>query len=226
MIRTIAPYVSTLLLLSASSDIRFEPARFESGELIAQSAMTIGGGEVLLELDVDAAGSVTRVTILRSTPPFAEQLREAVSEWTFIPAREVSEEPEQLTPVDSKVLVAGLFRPPTTYDAPTRGEVSKDVAAPSPEVPVPRNMVAPPYPPTAYWHIAQAVLLEADVDRDGNVERTKVIRSAGGLDAAAMDAVSRWRFRPARREGSAVRSLVYVVIGFREPVTSMRDTES
>jgi TonB family protein len=223
MIRTIAPYIVTLTLLSASSGVSFEPARFESGDLFVQSAMTIGGGEVLLELDVDANGYVTKVTTLRATPPFAELLSEAARGWKFTPAREVPEESEALTPTASKVLVAGLFRPPTTYDAPARGEVAEDVVAPSPDVAFPRKLVAPPYPPTASWHIGQMVLLEADVGKDGSVTSTRVIRSAAGLDAAATDAVSRWQFRPAHRGGSAIRSFVYVVIGFREPVISMRD---
>lgn len=230
MKRTIALYVAALALASASvfvfasadDDTGFEPARFSSGDLVPPSALTIGGGEVLLQLDVDSTGSVARVDVLRSTPPFTEQLEAAVSQWRFAPAREVDAESRELVPVESKVLVAARFRPPTTYDAPARGEVPRDVSTPSPEVPYPRTWSAPPYPPRAAHHIGESMLLEAEVGNDGTVASTKVVRSAAGLDEAATDAVRRWTFRPAERNGRAIRSFVYAVIGFREPVISMR----
>lgn len=198
----------------------YEPPRYESGGLSEPSPMALGGGEVLLELHVDAAGSVSKVVVLRATPPFTDPMREAAASWRFTPARDVSKETEKLVPVEAKVLVAAVFRPPTTYDAPARGEVPEELAEPSRDVAFPRQMIAPPYPPTAYWHMTQMVLLEAEVGEDGSVTTSRVIRSAPGLDAAATAALAKWKFRPARREDHAVRSFVYVVFGFREPVVS------
>jgi TonB family protein len=180
--------------------------------------MTAGGGEVLLELQVAASGEVTGVTTLRTTPPFGDLLRQAASGWRFEPAREVQEDPDAPIAVDSKVLVAGFFRPPTLYSAPARGDVPKDVAPPSAEVPFPTTMVAPLYSPTAYLHMSQTVGIEVEIGLKGEVTSSKVIRRAEGLDAAAMDAAKEWRFQPARRNGEAVRSVAYIVFGFREPV--------
>ena len=198
----------------------FEPARFQSGALVIQSPMTVGGGEVLLELDVDASGSVAKMTTLRSTPPFTDLLREAVRSWRFSPAREIPEESKEWVPADSKVLVAGVFRPPTTYDAPARGESPENVAPPSEALPFPTTLAAPPYPPTASWHVGQTVLVEVEVGDDGKVTKSKVIRSGAGLEEVSKDAAARWQFRPARRAGKAVPSVAYVVFGFREPVVS------
>lgn len=198
----------------------FEPARFESGDVFIQPPMTAGGGEVLLELGVSSSGEVTGVTVLRKTPPFTELLRQAVSGWRFAPAREVLEAPEAPVAIDTKVLVAGFFRPPTLYNAPAGGEAPEDVAPPSADVPFPTTMVAPFYPPTAYLHMSQMVVMEVEVGAEGKVTSSKVIRKAEGLDAAATDAAREWRFRPARRDGKAVPSVAYIVFGFREPVVS------
>jgi TonB family protein len=198
----------------------FEPARFESGDVFIQPPMTAGGGEVLLELEVSSSGEVTGVIVLRKTPPFTDPLRQAVVAWRFAPAQEFQEDPESAVAVESKVLVAGFFRPPTLYNAPARGEIPEDVAPPSAEAPFPTSMVAPLYPPTAYLHMSQTVVIEVEVGAKGEVTSSKVIRSAEGLDAAARDAAREWRFRPARRNGRAVRSVAYIVFGFREPVVS------
>jgi TonB family protein len=206
-------------LLSLDS---FEPARYESGELFTQPPMTLGGGEVLLELGVAASGEVSDVTVLRTTPPFGDLLVTAVRGWRFAPAREVQEDADVPVDVDSKVLVVGFFRPPTFYDAPARGEVPVDVAPPTREVPFPTTMVAPLYPPQVYFHMSQTVGVEVEVGLKGEVTSSKVVRPAESADlsASAMDAAKEWRFRPARRDGRTVRSVAYIVFGFRELVVS------
>jgi TonB family protein len=202
----------------------FEPARFESGDFFIQPPMTAGGGDVLLELDVAASGDVRSVTVLRTTPPFGDLLQQAASGWRFEPAREVQESPDAPVAVDSKVLVAGFFRPPTLYNAPARGEVPKDVAPPSAETPFPTSMVAPIYPPKAYFHMSQTVGIEVEIGVKGEVTSSKVIRPAEteDLSNAAMEASKEWRFRPARRSGKAVPAVAYIVFGFRELVASDR----
>jgi TonB family protein len=202
----------------------FEPARLENGEVFIQPPMTAGGGEVLLELDVAASGEVRSVGVLRTTPPFGDLLRQAVSRWRFEPAREVQEDPDAPVAVDSKVLVVGFFRPPTLYNAPARGEVPKDVAPPSAETPFPTSMVAPIYPPTAYFHMSQTVGVEVEIGVKGEVTSSKLIRPAEteDLSTAAMEASKQWRFRPARRDGKAVPAVVCIVFGFRELVVSDR----
>ncbi len=202
----------------------FEPARFESGDLFIQPPMTLGGGEVLLELDVSASGDVGTVTVLRTTPPFGDLLRQAASGWRFEPAREVQEDADAPVAVDSKVLVAGFFRPPTLYSAPARGEVPEDVAVASAETPFPTSMVAPLYPPKAYFHLSQTVAIEVEIGVKGEVTSSKVIRPAEteDLSNAALEASKEWRFRPSRRNGKAVPAVAYIVFGFRELVASDR----
>jgi TonB family protein len=216
-------YVISLMMSWMVAPAAFEPARLASGEaMILESPMTAGGGEVLLELDVAPSGEVAGITVLRTTPPYGEQLRASVSRWQFDPARELQEGVEGPVAIGSKVLVACLFRNPNLYNAPARGEIPQDVAGPSPEVPFPTTMAPPLYPPNAVVNLSQTVLVEVAIDARGQVAGSKVIGRGDGLSDAALDAANRWRFRPARRGGMAVPSYAYIVFGFREPVLTGR----
>ena len=197
------------------------PARLESGSSPALPALAVGGGQVFVELSIDATGDVTAANAFRTTPPFTAALEAAVRAWRFRPATaaELRDDglPESRKPVASKVLVAGLFRAPTLV-TPTLGEKPQDVGRPSAEVPFPLATVEPPYPPQA--GSPGVVIVEVLVSETGVVDNARVVRSAPPFDAAALDAAGRWRFRPARSSGHAVAAYVYLVFGFAEPVTA------
>jgi protein TonB len=61
------------------------------------------------------------------------------------------------------------------------------------------------------------VLLSAHVHADGACAEVRLKRSSGHalLDQAALDAVRRWRFLPARRAGAPIDSWVDVPVSFR-----------
>jgi len=61
------------------------------------------------------------------------------------------------------------------------------------------------------------VVLSVSVGADGRADSVRVARGSGHamLDAAALDAVRRWRFEPARRAGMPVAASVDVPIRFR-----------
>ena len=82
----------------------------------------------------------------------------------------------------------------------------------SPDNPLPR------YPTVARRRgIEGTVTLEVRVDGAGLPERVAIARSSGStlLDEAALEAVRRWRFRPALRSGEPVAGIVTVPITFR-----------
>jgi len=182
----------------------------------------VGGGEVLVELDVSAEGSVTRATPLRTTPPFTDLVLSAVRDWRFFPARDVVDperaragEPTSRVAVPSTVLVAAIFRPPS-ITTPTLGEAPTDVRNGSTAVPRPESLIAPVYPPRAMG--SGTVLLEAHVSATGSVDDVGVIATTPPFDEPAKDAVRKWHFRPAQVNSAPVRALVYVICGFRAPV--------
>jgi protein TonB len=75
--------------------------------------------------------------------------------------------------------------------------------------------VKPVYPALALSaRVEGAVILEAVINQQGVVERVKVLRSVALLDAAAVDAVSRWRYTPTLLNGSPVAVLMTITVNF------------
>jgi TonB family protein len=73
-----------------------------------------------------------------------------------------------------------------------------------------------------YTEEARKAKLQGTVDltivvgADGRVERVDVIRSLGlGLDERAVDAVKKWRFRPATSDGKPIAASAAVAVTFR-----------
>jgi TonB family protein len=177
--------------------------------------MVVGGGEVLIEVIVDRNGAVTRPALLRSTPPYAQMILEAIGRWRFTPARAVHPDgPEG--PVDSAVLIAGVYRPPTLLNGPTLGDPPKDLAAASADIPYPVSLVAPPYPPQALG--GSVVLYEVQLDETGQIKDARVIGSDPGFDGAAREALLQWKFRPSSYRGRPAPAVAYVLFGFSPPV--------
>ena len=83
--------------------------------------------------------------------------------------------------------------------------------------PVVVSRVAPEYTETARRaRVNGIVILEAVIDRQGNVVDTRVLKGLPmGLDRAATDAVSQWKFRPATRHGEPVDVYFILTVNFR-----------
>jgi TonB family protein len=58
------------------------------------------------------------------------------------------------------------------------------------------------------------VILEAVIDTDGSVIDVKVLRSIPLLDKSAIEAVRRWKYRPALQQGRPVKVFFTVVVEF------------
>jgi len=187
----------------------FVPAQYKAGTLPRVPDHAVGAGEVILDVSVNRSGGVSDIKVARSTPPFTDLVSAAVRNWQFQPARGSQ-------PVDSTVLVAAVFRPPT-INTPTIGRPPTDMATMSPEAPFPLTMLTPPYPPRAIGN--HLVLVEVRVGTGGNVADAKVIGSTSGFDDAALKAARQWTFRPAEVGGERVSAFAYLMFGFREPVT-------
>jgi TonB family protein len=188
--------------------------RFIDGGAPAQNPMAVGGGEVVLELSIDARGNVAGVRPLRDTPPFGQALISAVRTWRFEPA--VTTGGKTPGPVAAGALVVGVFRAPTLYGGPTLGTPPAPVAAPSPHLPSALSMPAPAHPPNSID--VGVVLIEIELSAAGQPVEYRVLSPASGFDSAALAAVRTWRFSPPSEPGSAAGFAVYAVLGFRPPV--------
>jgi protein TonB len=83
--------------------------------------------------------------------------------------------------------------------------------------PMPISRPPPTYPREALRRgVGGTVRVQATVSPDGSVERMDVAESSGNryLDRAAMEAVRRWRFKPAMRNGQPVSATVVIPIDF------------
>jgi protein TonB len=83
--------------------------------------------------------------------------------------------------------------------------------------PVPVSSPAPTYPPAALRRGETGeALLRVHVGPDGVPYAIDLVRGSGSrlLDRAATDAVRKWRFRPALRDGQPVEGSVQVPIAF------------
>ncbi len=83
--------------------------------------------------------------------------------------------------------------------------------------PIAINRPSPNYPREALRRgLGGTVRVEVNVTADGRVERMDLAESSGDrfLDRAAMEAVRRWRFRPAMRNGQPVAATVVVPLEF------------
>jgi protein TonB len=100
--------------------------------------------------------------------------------------------------------------------------IPSDISAPEYAAPALGNQ-SPKYPYAARRRgIEGKVVIEAVVDRAGTVATAAVVVSSGHrlLDRAALSAVKRWIFHPARRRGRAVGATIAI------PITFALETES
>jgi TonB family protein len=196
---------------------KFAPARVIEGTVPTTPAvaLVLGGGEVLLEVTVSRAGLVSNITNLRTTPPFTELVVEAVRKWRFSSAA-VTNAKGQTRAVDTRVLVAAIFRPPTLYNnASTQGEPPKDVGSPSTEIPFPTRITMPVYPVRAL--LDGVVVVETEVAADGSLKDATTVSSGPGFDQVALDAARQWTFRRGLRDGLPTATFAYLIFAFRPP---------
>jgi protein TonB len=81
--------------------------------------------------------------------------------------------------------------------------------------PVRIRSVAPVYPPLAVSaRVAGRVVLDCVIDEEGRVTNVVVLEGHPLLDAAAVDAVRRWRYRPTLLNGVPIAIQLQVVVSF------------
>ena len=60
------------------------------------------------------------------------------------------------------------------------------------------------------------MIVEAIIDQQGNVTTARVLKGLPmGLDRAAVEAVQKWKFRPATLEGRAVKVYYVLTVNFQ-----------
>lgn len=94
--------------------------------------------------------------------------------------------------------------------------ISTLLAAAGLENPVPVRTVAPEYPRELKANgVSGLVMVKCTIDEQGNVAGTDVVKSSNQqFDRYATDALKKWKFKPARQDGTPVQIQVTIPIKF------------
>jgi TonB family protein len=198
-----------LLLAALQSSAGFEAPRVRSASLASLPYEARAAGLVVLDVSVDARGTVSGIRTVKDLEPFGEVLRQSVSSWSFEPAHDSG------GPVAQPVLVVGAFRPAMVMFPAPPPPVPPPPDAPQ-AMPYPRAVGIPPYPANRVG--SAAVLVETEIDEVGTVTSARVLGDASAFDEASTDAARRWAFRPARHGGHAAPSRAYILFVYRQPM--------
>lgn len=142
-------------------------------------------------------------------PPMQTDLPQLVTDTSFVQKIQPPP-PENLKPA------AGLAAIPTNRDmSQFRGVQVFDLASLD-QRPVPRVQGQPQYPfEMRRAGVTGDVLVEFIVDTNGDVQNAYAVRSSQReFEQPAVQAVSKWKFRPGRRGGRAVNTRMQVPIVF------------
>jgi TonB family protein len=173
-------------------------------------------GTVLLDVEIGKDGSVCDVALISGHPLLAPAAADGVRQWKYRSYLLNGQPIEVETKVQVNFKLAGgaeLSSPLGSHEqsglpmqVPKRVRVSAGVMKGLLD-----HKVDPEYPADAKEkHIEGAVVLNVDVDREGNVGRVELVSGHPMLAPAAMDAVLQWKYRPfvLNREAVAVETTV------------------
>lgn len=180
-------------------------------------------GTVVLRIVIDKEGAVSNLQLLSGHPMLAPAAIDAVKQWRY--GRYVSED----KPVEVETVVRVEFKMAGGPEVGTPGR-SQQSSAPRDGIPqlarvsaeimkrLLEHKVDPEYPPDAREkHIEGTVLLNVDIDDEGNVGRVELVSGHPMLAPAAMDAVLEWKYRPFVLNGEAVPVETTVELQFALP---------
>jgi protein TonB len=126
-------------------------------------------------------------------------------------------EPDSAANIPTPRVVEAPPAPPPPPRPPAPPTAANGVPFAPGNTPVPLESPAPDYPPEALRNgESGTVLVRVHVGADGVPYAVDLVQSSRSrsLDRAASDAVKRWRFHPAQRDGQPVAGEVQVPIAF------------
>lgn len=144
-------------------------------------------------------------------PARARLLRSRLATWTIVGALSLA------------AVLASCATSQTRISKPAPLDFSGDIRPPTPIF-----RPSPQYPEAArIARVEGNVVLESIIGSDGSVESVTVIRSAPGLDQAAVEALKLWKYRPATLNGNPVKARFAAVAIFKldQPVAVVTEGE-
>ncbi|HEY2119287.1 MAG TPA: energy transducer TonB [Candidatus Acidoferrum sp.] len=199
---------------AAKEPPHFAPPNVLKAGPIPYPASSLDAGVVTLSINLDNAGQIARVNILRDLSSVSGLAISAVHSWTFSPATLDGK------PVPSN-LVANIV-----YDPGFLGADNIPLPPPAQVQPITKN--GPAYLPAQLTNASFApypqktkaqdsVVFNVSLDANGNVAKVATLRDVPPLTASALGALKKWSFSPATYDGNPIVSTMVVAIVFHSP---------
>lgn len=184
-------------------------------------------GTVVLDAQISATGAVENLMLISGHPMLTAAAIEAVKQWRYRPYV-INGNPVAVTSMVRLQFIltdndtAGVVREPTPLQAMKPNEASPGTRLPL-RVRVSAGVsqgllvskVNPVYPEEARReHVQGIVVLQATIDREGNVTDLDLINGDPLLAPAAIEAVKQWKYRPYLLNGEAVEVHTQVQVNF------------
>ena len=192
-------------------------------------------GTVLLNVVINKSGDVESMQLISGHPMLAPAAIEAVKQWRYkpyllngepvevetnvtvnftlsdkLPAEGVVGDNPGGIPPGKKIAIIPTPEGPPTAVLPGRVRVSSGVMQG-----LSVHKVPPHYPADArQQRIQGVVLLQAIIDKDGNISNLQLISGHPLLAPAAIDAVKQWKYRPYLLNGTPVEVETQIQVNF------------
>jgi outer membrane biosynthesis protein TonB len=224
MKRMLAASLGLFLLTIFGAAVRLVTAAKEPPHFVAPNVIKAGAfpypassmdaGVVTLSINLDSAGQIASVGILRDLSSVSGLAISAVHSWTFSPAT------LDRKPVPSTLVVN------IVYDPGFLGADNIPLPPPAQVQPITKNGPAylpgqlntaafAPYPANA--KVQDSVAFNVSLDATGKVTNIATLRDVPPLTSSALSALKKWNFNPATYDGNPIPSTMVVAIVFHSP---------
>ncbi|HMD41492.1 MAG TPA: energy transducer TonB [Candidatus Acidoferrum sp.] len=199
---------------AAKEPPHFVPPNVLKAGPLPYPASSLDAGVVTLSINLDNAGQIASVGILRDLSSVSGLAMTTVHSWTFTPATLEGK------PVPSSLVVNIL------YDPGFLGADNIPLQPPSQTTPITKN--SPPYLPAQLSAASFApypakakkqdtVVLNVSINAAGNLSNIATLRDVPPLTASALTTVKKWSFSAATYDGNPIASTMVVAIVFHSP---------
>lgn len=173
---------------------------------------SIASGIVTLTVNLDAAGQLESVQVLRDIPSLTNSAVTSIRAWTFAPGRLDG------SPVPSSINISVVFNPAVLQTPSLSLPSVQPAPPPNPEGYLPPEISVASYatyPPNSV--AAGAVVLNVLVGESDQIQKVTTVRAIPSLTSQAITAVNRWNFNAGTFRGKAIHSNLIIAFVFRSP---------
>ena len=198
--------------LAFADDLRYVPPDVVTAGEIPYPPDSIASGIVTLSIDLDTAGQIRNVLVLRDIPSLTDPAVSAVKSWMFAPGKLEGK------PIASSLNVSVVFNPGNLQTHDLTLAPLQPTPPPNPPGYLPPEIAAASYANYPMNSVATGtVVLDATIGKSGEIKRLLPIRPVPSLTSPAINAVKSWTINAATFHGKAITSKLIIAFVFRPP---------